>query len=183
MPEFTIDYTGPFRENAERILRPVAGQRLQYLEIGVLEGRSAVWMLENILTNSHAHYTGIDAYVMGKAKRAACIQRAKQNLAPHKRKCRFLIGRSELLLPQLLAEQRSYDVIYIDGDHSMLGAAIDVAYAWKLLKPGGVLAIDDMRHPKYKPMRRVVKAMVRELPGEVLADNDQLWVRKKTKWV
>lgn len=79
----------------------------------------------------------------------------------------------------MLEEQRTFDVIYVDGDHSMLGAVIDVAYAWKLLKPVGVLAIDDIRHPKYKPMRRVVRTMIRELPGEVLADNEQLWVRKK----
>ena len=179
MSPFTIDYTGPFRENAAQILRPVAGQRLQYLEIGVLEGRSAVWMLENILTNRHARYTGIDAYVMSKTKRADCIQRAKHNLGPYKHKARFLIGRSELLLPQLLREGRQYDVIYIDGDHTGLGVAVDLAYSWRMLKPGGILAIDDMRHPRYRAIRPVVRAILQELPHEALVENEQLWVRKK----
>lgn len=178
MSDFTIDFTGPFRENAEKILRPLAGQRLQYLEIGVLEGRSAVWMHENILTNRHARYTGIDAYVMGKAKRSACINRAKKNLGPYKLKSRFLVGRSEQLLPQLLKEGARFDVIYIDGDHTGVGVATDLAYSIRLLKQGGTLAIDDMRHPKYRAIRPVVRAILQDVPHEVLVDDLQLWVRR-----
>lgn len=179
MPEFTIDFTGPFVRNASEILAPLAQQRVQYLELGVLEGRSAVWMLEHILTNRRASYTGIDGYVMTRKKAQRTQHLAKQNLAPYREKARFLIGRSERLLPTLLAEGRRYDVIYIDGDHTGLGVATDMAYGWRMLKPGGILAVDDMRHPKFKDVRRVVRALLQGLPHDVLADNEQLWVRKQ----
>lgn len=40
--------------------------------------------------------------------------------------------------------------------------------------------LDDMRHPRYRAIRPVVRAILQGVPHEVLADNEQLWIRKKT---
>ena len=46
-----------------KLLRPFKGKPdIHYLEIGVFEGRSAVWMLENILTHPSSKLTGIDIF-------------------------------------------------------------------------------------------------------------------------
>lgn len=51
---------------------------------------------------------------------------------------------SDRALPTLLKENRSFDFIFIDGDHKFSGAFIDFHYAAQLLKPGGILVFHDM---------------------------------------
>jgi Methyltransferase domain len=47
----------------EKVLSPYKGKAgVRYLEIGAYEGRSAVWMLENVLTNPTASLTAIDIF-------------------------------------------------------------------------------------------------------------------------
>lgn len=49
---------------------------------------------------------------------------------------------------------------------------------WPLVKPGGIVAFDDWRHPRFKTFPRLVAALLREVPHEVVVENEQLWVRK-----
>lgn len=37
----------------------------------------------------------------------------------------------------------SYDLVYVDGDHHAFAALRDIVMSWGLLRPGGVLLIDD----------------------------------------
>ena len=37
----------------------------------------------------------------------------------------------------------TFDVIYVDGDHTEGGALFDLNLSWQLLKAGGVMIIDD----------------------------------------
>ena len=47
----------------KRVLLQFKGKsNLQYLEIGVYEGRSILWMLENVLTHPTSNATGIDIF-------------------------------------------------------------------------------------------------------------------------
>ena len=49
-----------------KVLGPLKGKPdIHYLEIGVNQGRSAIWMLENILTHPTAKLTGIDLFPEG----------------------------------------------------------------------------------------------------------------------
>ena len=50
---------------------------------------------------------------------------------------------SELFLPRLVEQGRQFDFAFIDGDHRFDGAFLDVIFVNKLLKPGGVMAVDD----------------------------------------
>jgi len=50
---------------------------------------------------------------------------------------------SELVLPRLLAEGRTFDFAYIDADHEFQAAFVEFFYCDRLLKPGGLLVIDD----------------------------------------
>jgi predicted O-methyltransferase YrrM len=53
-----------------------------------------------------------------------------------------LRGRSQDILP--LLRERSFDLIYIDGDHSYGAVRHDIEAALPLLKPGGILCGDDL---------------------------------------
>ena len=50
---------------------------------------------------------------------------------------------SEIFLPKLVEQGRQFDFAFIDGDHRFDGAFVDVVFVHKLLKPGGVMAVDD----------------------------------------
>src|SRR5579872_599214 len=58
---FSCDFLSPNLPVWEKFLAPLRGKPgIRYLEIGVLEGRSLFWMLENIFTDPTSHATAID---------------------------------------------------------------------------------------------------------------------------
>ncbi|MFP4059158.1 MAG: class I SAM-dependent methyltransferase [Bacteroidales bacterium] len=50
---------------------------------------------------------------------------------------------SHNILPQLLQEKRSFDFIFIDGDHKFDGILVDFYYAAMLLEKGGYVLLHD----------------------------------------
>ena len=48
------------------------------------------------------------------------------------------------MISRLIGEGRALDAIFIDGDHRFDGAFCDAYFAHRLLKPGGILVIDDV---------------------------------------
>lgn len=59
----------------------------------------------------------------------------------------FLDGDSKRLIPLLHGEE--FDLVLVDGDHSAEGALTDLLNAWPLVRPGGILVMDDIHHSNY----------------------------------
>jgi predicted O-methyltransferase YrrM len=76
----------------------------------------------------------------------------------------FLDGDSKELIPQL---DEMFDIITVDGDHSLLGCLTDMENSWRLLAPGGAMVIDDMCHPKHTYLEALILAFVTEKGAEV----------------
>lgn len=110
---------------------------LDYLEIGVFEGRSFIWMLENILTHPSAKATAVDIFPEDLKERFV----ANLNLSGSRYKVTILKGTSQTLLRRLPLE--SFDIIYIDGSHLAKYVYLDAALSWDLLKKNGLLIFDD----------------------------------------
>lgn len=53
----------------------------------------------------------------------------------------FILAESRDILPFL--RQRQFDIVHVDGDHSIIGAAHDISYAAKLVRDDGVVIVDD----------------------------------------
>lgn len=62
---FTSDFFKGNIPNWERWLAPFKGQPVTALEIGSYEGRSACWLLENILTHPDARLLCVDTFTGG----------------------------------------------------------------------------------------------------------------------
>jgi predicted O-methyltransferase YrrM len=117
--------------------RFVGGSDLQFLEIGSLEGNSACWLLENILTGEDVSLTCIDPFPgTVEAKFDANIARTRSTAKLVKLK-----GRSRDILPSLAAE--GYDFIYVDGCHHQVSVLEDEIFSWRLLRPRGIMILDD----------------------------------------
>jgi predicted O-methyltransferase YrrM len=109
---------------------------VNFLEIGSYEGRSAIWMLENILTNENSHLTCVDPGYSGGSTNLRNNLATFKNITiieePIEQYCKFLL---------LFGIQ--YDFIYVDGDHKSDSVYFDSIIAYELLKQGGILAWDD----------------------------------------
>lgn len=140
--DFSMDrFTDAGRlETWQKYLTPFAERPMNYLEVGIFEGGSMIWMLENALRHHDSRATGVDIDIK---------QRYLQNLkrSGSCEKVQNLLGRSHEILRTLPKE--SYDVIYVDGSHVTQDVMIDAVLAFDLLKPGGLLIFDD-----YAPVLR-----------------------------
>ena len=122
------------------VLAPYAGRRdVHYLEVGVFEGRSAIWMLENVLIHPSSTLTGIDLFPGDLKERYL----ANLRLSGHADKAITVTGLSQIELRSLQTD--SYDIIYIDGGHTADMVLADAVLCWELLKTGGLLIFDDYR--------------------------------------
>jgi predicted O-methyltransferase YrrM len=54
---------------------------------------------------------------------------------------------SELVLPRLLGEGRQFDLAFVDGNHRFEGVFVDLVYCGKLVRPEGVIFVDDLQLP------------------------------------
>ena len=59
----------------------------------------------------------------------------------------FYEQESQIVLPRLLAEGRSFDLAFLDGNHRFEGVFLDLIYSGRLLKPGGIVFADDAQLP------------------------------------
>lgn len=122
----------------EKALEPYRGKPgVKYLEVGLFEGRSAIWMLEQILTDPTSHATGIDPFLGSyKDKYFANIEKSGAS-----KQMTTITGFSQDELRKL--PLNTYDVIYIDGSHAKDDVLEDAVLSVKLLKEGGLMILDD----------------------------------------
>jgi len=108
---------------------------LEFLEIGTYEGKTTVWLINNVLTGAGCKISTIDAEEH---------PNTPHNLKKHSDMVYFYMGQSHLVLPTLYHRQgSSYDFIYVDGDHHASSMLEDIVMSWRLLKVGGILLMDD----------------------------------------
>ena len=114
---------------------------IHYLEIGVFEGGSVMWMLENILTHPSSRLTVIDPFTShaGHDVEQIFLDNLKKSGAADR--TTVIKGFSQEELGKLPAE--SYDIIYVDGSHDADDVLEDAVLSWRLLKVGGLLIFDD----------------------------------------
>jgi precorrin-6B methylase 2 len=67
---------------------------------------------------------------------------------------KFIVGRSDDVLPTHFSPERTLDVAFVDGSHSFPLPVIDWHYAVRALKIGGKLLLDDIPIPAVAPIFR-----------------------------
>lgn len=153
--KFTYDF---FSKNIEQWRKNLGRfaelPHLNFLEVGSFEGRSACWLLQNILTHETSRITCIDVFNEERSQGlydttgldSASISKEdrfehniRQTGARHR--VEKIKGRSQEVLRSLPVS--FYDFIYIDGSHIAKDVLEDAVLAWRLLKEGGVMTFDD----------------------------------------
>ena len=151
--KFTVDWFSSKIPRLEKAIRGLKGEPIHALEIGVFEGASTVWLLQNILTHPDSRLTAVDTFegsVEFRDKMADCVAsmeetfRANIEVTGQGHRVETLKSYSFDALVQLNQDRRScYDLIYVDGSHMSWDVLSDAVLSWPLLKPGGILVFDD----------------------------------------
>jgi predicted O-methyltransferase YrrM len=54
---------------------------------------------------------------------------------------------SQITLPRLVTEGRRFDLAVVDGNHRFDAVFVDLYYLGRLLRPGGIVFVDDYHPP------------------------------------
>ena len=127
-------------------------QKRHFIEIGAFEGRSTVWIAENMMA-AQDHLTCIDTWEGGEENSAedmaAVEARFDHNLAVlehrHQRIVSKVKGSSTPALAQAIINHgiANADFIYVDGSHTAPDVLTDACMAWAMVKPKGLMVFDD----------------------------------------
>ena len=117
------------------------------IEIGLGYGISALHVCEGLLENAGeatARHVAIDPYQA--TRFADCgLQFLEEagvaELVDHHAE------ESQIALPRFLDEARSFDLAFVDGNHRFDGVFLDLVYLGRLVRPGGIVFLDDHQLP------------------------------------
>ena len=138
----------------------------RYLEIGVRRGRSVCAVGKLTPACEIAMFDMWLENYAGMENPGPDFVRAELHKVGHLGKVEFINGNSHETLPQYFSEnpQKTFDLIAVDGDHTNLGAAQDIADVLPHLAIGGAIALDDISHPKFPGLKSVWQRMIVENP-------------------
>jgi predicted O-methyltransferase YrrM len=137
--EFTADlFTHIIPEWQALLASYVAQPHLQFLEIGSYEGRSALWLLDNVLQHPTSTITCIDPWYDAEIERRFDRNVVTSGRSNQVRKIKLPSYR---ILPQI--PERSHDLVYIDGSHEAADVFLDGMLAQRVVKASGLILFDD----------------------------------------
>lgn len=88
---------------------------------------------------------------------------------------------SQLALPRMVAEGRSFDFAFVDGNHRFDRVFLDLVYLGRLLRPGAVAFVDDVQ---LRAIARSVEFLTSNRSWKVeelsAADREHQWVVLRT---
>lgn len=79
----------------------------------------------------------------------------------------YLDGDSKVTLPPIRG-RFLFDMIVVDGDHSVEGALADMGNAFDLLAGGGILIVDDISNPGHPQLGPAIKAFAEQRPLDLV---------------
>lgn len=152
--DFTTDWLSNSLPGIERTLASFP-KVSRILEIGSWEGRSACYFLDKY---PDAVITCVDTFQGSPEHVGLDVTGTKQrflaNTSKYGDRVTLREGHSSRELYGLPPE--SFDLIYVDGSHEEPDVMMDLALAYGLLKPGGVMLVDDYNQPAFPGVKSAV---------------------------
>lgn len=124
---------------------------LNFLELGTAQGRATVWLLENILTESHCKITTVDINnlipvtnekLKTKLDEQNITINCLENLDPYiqNNTCKFVMLTTNEFFKNNIDQ---FDFVYIDASHDPVDVLHDAINSFDVLKPHGLMLFDD----------------------------------------
>jgi predicted O-methyltransferase YrrM len=113
------------------------------IEVGLALGMSALFLCQAVLARGGRH-VAVDP-LQEASWNGAGLRTIRE--AGVDEIVEVLEEESQLALPRLVAEGREFDFAFVDGDHRFEGVFLDLYFMTRLVKPGGLVVVDDMWMP------------------------------------
>ena len=186
MPEFTSDWFSHAIPHWDQFLRPLTlrGEPLNILEIGSHEGRSTLWLLDNLCNHQKTRLTCIDPWGKSEYERRFDANVAESR---NRNKMQKIKGYSGVELRRLpIDEFESLDLVYVDGSHEGCDCLRDGVLTFPMLKVGGLMVFDDYlwngAHRYHTPKPAIdAFLLLWDFQIDVLHHDYQVIARKKTR--
>jgi predicted O-methyltransferase YrrM len=141
---------------------------IRWLEVGSFEGRSSLWITENMLLNPESTITCIDPWEpwdYHEDKRNFNYEQTfdnntSKNIHIIKRK-----GKSRDILPLLPAN--SFHGAYLDGSHETKDVLDDIHLTLPLLQPKAILVFDDYLWRESDSVKTAVDIFLKEMRNKL----------------
>ena len=116
------------------------------IEVGLGYGISALFLCEGLLANGAANASHVALDPFQATRFAGCGLQVLEDagvagLVEHQAVA------SHVALPRLLVDAREFDLAFVDGDHRFEGVFLDLIYLGRLVRPGGIVFVDDYQLP------------------------------------
>jgi predicted O-methyltransferase YrrM len=115
------------------------------IEIGLAYGSSALAIAEALAAggSNEARHVIVDAYQkqFHGSGWAAIVEAGAAGL------CHLVEERSQTALPRLLGDGFAADAAFVDGSHIFHNVFVDLFYLRELVRPGGLVILDDCNFP------------------------------------
>ncbi len=152
-----LDEAGQVREVGHTAMRRAQGEDLQRLarelqatrtiETGFAFGASGLHMVQGMLEGGceNPHHVAMDPFQSKFWGNAGVESFRRAGVDAY---LRMIEESSALVLPQLLqSEEPQFDLALVDGAHLFENAFIDIYFLARLVRPGGLLVVDDVWMP------------------------------------
>ncbi|KAF0493320.1 SAM-dependent methyltransferase [Gigaspora margarita] len=154
--KFTYDWFTYHIQNWEKYLFHLKNENINVLEIGTFEGRSAIWILEELFKNSESKLISIDPFEVDKFDDSyvgdyEAMFRENVKITGKEKQVEIMKSLSLDALIKLNHESKiKFDFIHIDGSHVACDVLTDAVLAWNLLKDEGIMILDDYEMVQFK---------------------------------
>ena len=133
------------------------------VEVGLALGMSALFLCQAALELGGRH-VAIDPY-QRESWNAAGLRTLRE--AGVEDVVEVVEEESQLALPRLVGAGREFDLALVDGDHRFEGVFLDLYFMTRLVRPGGLVVVDDMWMPA---VRLAVAYVERNLRARLVPD-------------
>ena len=124
----------------------IAEEAERTIEVGLGLGLSALYLCRAVSERA-GHHVAIDPFQQeswgGAGLRTLRDAGAEQIVE-------VIAEESQLALPRLVAHGSEFDFAFIDGDHRFEGVFLDLYYMTRLVRPGGLVVVDDLWMPSVR---------------------------------
>jgi predicted O-methyltransferase YrrM len=116
------------------------------IEVGLGYGIAALFLCEGLLENGDpaARHIAIDPH---QSTRFADCGLQFLEEAGVSGMVELHAEESQIVLPRLLGAERRFDLAFVDGNHRFEAVFLDLAYLGRLVRPGGIVFVDDFQLP------------------------------------
>lgn len=140
-----------FSERDGEALRDLAMREgaFQTIETGLCYGLSSLFLCEAVAASgrAEARHVAIDPFQKRHLQSAGLRVLDAAGVADI---VEFHDRMSQVVLPELLSDGRTFDLAFVDGDHRFEGVFLDIHYLHQLVRPGGLIVVDDVWMPSVR---------------------------------